>query len=407
METLDKEQTGLIKVEEITSTMTNAGEVLIKNENLVNKAVNGGQMLIDTAASGMSDELDTKMNEWQVKAKDALKIMNERRSSVTQLMTKIAKSFTSQEAKIDPAKADSTFAKIQALRNSYAREKAEKKRIAEAEIIRKQNIENEKVEVSAIIEQQIRSTFNSKIFEFKAFYTKVFNEATLENFVEAGQKIENAKLSYPMDKFMELPVNVTASYLTKEELNAIILQKRTDLYHVLNADFHESIESLKTELKDKLPSKKTELENIAKADEAEKERLEEAKKQREALEAKQALADQEKAQADAQAKIDAEKEMGKVNNLFNAQTSISAIAEDEKPVRESYSIDVLNKAGWMQIVSFWFENEANTLDLDKFEKKTLLQMKTFAEKSALKDDKKKIVSNHLVYREEFKAVVKK
>lgn len=407
MEVLEAQQTGLIKVEEITSTMTNAGEILTKNGSLVEKAVNGGQILIDTAESGMSDELDTKMNEWQVKAKDALKIMNERRSPVTQLMTKIAKSFTSQEALIDPSKSDSTFSKVQGIRNSWARDKAEKKRVAEAEIIRKQNIANEKIEVVAIIEQQIRSIFNSKIYEFKAFYTKIFNEATLENFVDASAKIENAKLSYPMDKFMDLTVSVSASYIPKEELNEIILNKRNDLYPVLNADFHESIESLKIELKDKLPSKKTELENIAKAGEAEKKRLEEAKRQREDLEARLAKEEQAKAQADAQAKIDAEKEMGKVNNLFEAQTSIAEIKEDENPVRESYSIEVLNKAGWMQIVSFWFENEANTLELDKFEKKTLLQMKSFAEKSALKDDKKKIVSNHLVYQEEFKAVVKK
>ncbi len=406
MEVLEK-STELIKVEEITSTMQNAGLVLTKNENLVNKAVAGGQVLIDTAASGMSDELDNEMNNWQVKAKEALRIMNERRSPITQLMTKVAKVFTGMEAKLDPAKTDSIFYQIQDSRNSWAKEKAEERRKAEAEILRKQKIASEKIEISGIIEKQIRDAFNSKIFEFKAFYTKKFNEITLDNIDTNSAILNKAHLSYPIDKYGQIDVSVISAYIDQDDLNSMINSKRDELYNELNADFHLSIETLRDDLLSKIPSKRTELERISKASKEEADRLKQEAAEREKLDAERLKDEQFKSQQATEQKVSEQTEIQKVNTLFATQSEIATVAADDKPIRESYTISVLSYAGWMQITSFWFEREGKTLAPDKFEKKTLGQMKAFAEKAALKDDKEKINSSHLVYEETFKAVVKK
>lgn len=403
----EQQSTELIKIEEITSIMSTASEILTKNEKLVNSAVNGGQILVDTAASGMSDDLDTAMNEWQLKAKTALKIMNDRRSPITQLMTKVARVFTSMESKLDPAKTESIFAQVQNLRNAYAKKKAEEKRLAEAEINRKKCIADERVELLAAAEKQIRDTFTTKIYEFKAYYSKKFNEITLDNLFATKKLLEDAKLSYPMEKYMDLPVALSAVYLDKNEVSELIAKTRSSLYHLLDPSFKEAIETHNSELIEKIPSKKVELENIAKASAEEADRLLKQKQDREKAEAEAQKQAQiiEKQQSDQ--KLQEQKEQQKVNNLFDAHADIATIAESEKPIREAYKIEVKNYAGWMQIASFWFEREGKTLDADKFEKKTLGQMKAFAEKAALKNDKEKITSDHLVYEEVIKAVVKK
>jgi hypothetical protein len=84
-----------INVNEIAETMQGAGAILTANEVFGNKAVTGAQRLLDTIeAEGMTDELDAAVNEWQVKAKQAIVIMNNRRSPITQIMTKMAKYLT-------------------------------------------------------------------------------------------------------------------------------------------------------------------------------------------------------------------------------------------------------------------------------------------------------------------------
>src|SRR5690606_32347406 len=139
METTEKE---LIKFEEVSSTLMSAETVLIANRNLFQQAENKAKSLLDTIeAEGMNDALDAEVNEWQNKAKKALQINYDRRTPITQLLTKISSEFTSLENPLNPQKADSYFAKLQVHRNAHAKAKLEEQKRKEAEILRKQNIE--------------------------------------------------------------------------------------------------------------------------------------------------------------------------------------------------------------------------------------------------------------------------
>ena len=393
--------TGLIKVEEVSSIMATAPDVLTKNQNLLAKAKSNAQPLIDTAASGMSDELDQKMNDWQVRGKEALKILNERRSPITQMMTQISKVFTGMENDLKE-----TNERIQKFRDGFAAEKIRQQRLKEAEIKKQQDNANERITIKAKIEENLRFTFQDFLLKAKTYVNQRFEALTLENFAEGEKWLKEFSVVFKIDKWQEFKPVVNAIYLTQAEVENVVLNVKTALYDELAATFRENMEVLKQETLDKLPSKKTELETIAKAGEEEKQRLEAERAKRIEEENKRLEDEAAKAKAQAAEQISATKEVEAVNTLFDAQAQMAEVAGGTN-AKEGYNIEVKNYAGWMQLASFWFEHEGKTLAADKFEKKTLGQMKAFAEKAALKNEKEKIESAHLVYHEVFKAVTTK
>jgi len=408
MSTTENPTQELIKVEEITSTMASAGQVLAENKSLLERCTAKGRLLIDTAASGMSDELDKEINDWQVKAKQALQILNDRRAPITQLMTKMAKVFTGMEAEIDPTKPTSYFAQAQALRNQWAKEKAELKRIEEAKIKAKQDKDKEAINLKAEIAKQVRELYNTKLFSFKNFIAATFNKLTLENVEEIRKAINSVKINYPVDKFNELVPTLFASHHSNEELNTIIVEVRDSLYNELSANFTENMEVAKSESIDKIPSRINELKAIAKSSAAEKERLEKEAKERQEREAAQLAADQEAQKLADQKRIEEEKKMNEAATAFDAQMSMAQLAESQAKTKESYSIEVSSAEGWGAIFLFWFEHEGKGMAPADIEKKTMKQMKAFAEKKAgIKGGGVFIDNIYVNYIDEVKAVVTK
>jgi hypothetical protein len=406
--TVENSTTELIKVEEITSTMANAGQVLAKNQDMLSRCVAKGQLLIDSSASGMSDELDAEINTWQGKAKEALKLMNERRAPITQLMTKMAKVFTGMEADIDPTKPTSYFAQAQTLRNDWAKKKAAIQREKEAQIKAKQDKDNEATALKAEIAKQVRDLYNAKLYSFKKFVAEKFNLLTLENVEEIKAVINKVKVNYPVEKFNELVPTLFAVHHTDEELNSIIVEIRSNLYDELSANFTENMEVAKTEATDKIPSRINELNAIAKSSKAEKERLEKEAKERQEREAAQLAADQEAQKIADQKRIDDEKKMNEAAAAFDAQSQMAQLASEQAKTKESYVIEVSAAEGWGAIFLFWFEHEGKGLALAEIEKKTMKQMKAFAEKKAgIKNGGLFIDNTYVSYSEDLKAVVTK
>ncbi len=397
----------LIKFEEINSLIANAPDVLAKNQNLHDKAVAKAISLQDTIeAEGMTDELDAEVNKWMVSAGKALKINNERRSPITQMLTQVAKVFTSLEAPFDPTKKDSYYAKFQVHRNGWAIKKANAQRAKEAAILKQQNIDKEKISIKAEIELQIRNAYYDKLEAFKRHRTNLLNDMTLETINDGIQKINDFAIDYPKDKFNELPVAVNPIYIDSVEKDRILGVARIELYQELSANFRENMEVLKQELKDKIPSKKRELQNIAKAGEEEKAALKEQARLRQ-------VADQKKADEEAASKrladskkVEMTKQMETASTLFDTAAQLEEVKASTGKVRSSYKIVVTEPAGWGAIFLFWFENEGQGLDLEAIEKKTFKQLKTFAEKHANKTEEF-IDNDALIYEEELKAVVTK
>lgn len=408
-ETLNKtENTSLIRFEEVNALISNAPDVLEKNQRLHDKAVNAAIALQDTIeAQGMSDELDKEVNDWMIKAKQVIEINNKRRSPITQMLTQIAKTFTTLEAPFDSTKKDSYYATFQIHRNAYAKKKAEIQRQKEAEILRKQNIEKEKITLKAEIERQIRNGYYDKLEAFQKYYTGLLNDMTLENLKENKAKIENIKLDYPKDKFNELPVNASTIYVNSVESERMIGVARVELYLELTANFRENMEALRSDLLDKIPSRKRELDQIAKAAsaelQAEMQRKADQRRKAEEAEAERLSAEKRKADED---KIKLEQQMNTASTLFDTASELAEIKESTGKVRQGYKITVTEPAGWGAIFLFWFEKEGQKLNPDEMEKKTFKQLKTYCEKYAHKHNEK-IDNDAVVYEEEYKAVTTK
>lgn len=83
----------------------------------------------------------------------------------------------------------------------------------------------------------------------------------------------------------------------------------------------------------------------------------------------------------------------------------TARPESKAQVRSGYNIAVTHPAGWVTIFQLWFEKEGKNLGVDVLGRKSLNQMKGWAEKHALKDGEK-ITSPYVKYEETFKTVAK-
>lgn len=397
-----------VNVTEITATMALTSQVLVANETLSEKAVNGAKQLLDTIdAEGMTEDIDAALNTWQTNAKKATEIMNKRRSPITQIMSKMTKMFTTLENDLDPTKPESWYSKVQEQRNKFAKEKAlEAKKKADA-ILAQQNLEKERISIVSDIQIQIRKLYSQKLLAFRQAIQNAYNQLTLENSDEIKKSISVRPNAYPIDKFREFNPSVFTVYIGEDELKEIIYSEREKLYAELSADFTVNMDSEKANALELIPSRLKELKAIADAGEAEKKRLEDLAEQRkkdaDALLQKQAA---EQAEKDKKT-VASNAQMETATTLFTAAAALAEVKDETKgKSKEGYKINVLNAGGWGAIFMFYFEKEGATASVEDLGKKTMNQMKTFCEKYALKNEEF-IDNDYVVYEEVYKAVVTK
>jgi hypothetical protein len=406
--TIEETSTEIIKVEEITSIMSGAGDVLVKNKQLTDIAVNKITGLLDTIeAEGMNAELDAELNKWQINAKKALEVNYNRRTPITQMIGQITKAFTGLENHLDPQKKDSYYSKAQQYRNSWAAKCANLQKEKEQAILKKQNIEKEAIEIKAQVERQIREAFQNKVLEFKSFYTNKLNTATLETIDTVTKTIKELKTNYPHDKYVLLPATVNAVYHDKAELAGVIYNTRAALYDELIANFKENMEDHQRLLLEQLPSKKAELERISKSNAEQKKVLEEQARQRQLADQKRLQEETEAAKKKDLQNVQMQQSIATSSNLFETTAQLTEVSNAATgKAKTGYKISVLSPAGWGAIFLFWFEKDGQKMDAAAMGKKTLDQMKAFCEKHALKTNEK-IDHAHVVYEEDYKAVATK
>ena len=192
--------------------------------------------------------------------------------------------------------------------------------------------------------------------------------------------------------------------VTQEEtsvlLDEFIASKSFDLIAIVVID---EISKFKLELIEKLPSLKTSLDEMAKAGEEEKKRLEAEKAKREAdAEAKMKADAAAKAKADAEA-LELKKTADQTNAMMNNMVLTDSVAPE---TRDGYKITLLNKTAIAEIFTFWFQREGMTLTLEELQKKSIAQMIAYCEKVGHKSNDM-IVSVNLKYEPVYKAVNRK
>lgn len=395
----------LAKFQEVISP---APAILAKSEQRVEKAKGAGlKLLARIEKDGMSEDLDQEANGYLVKVKKTHDLMNTERKPITQLLDQVKKQFTALEAEIAQKTAGGIYGKIQAHRDTYAKNKLAEQRKRETEAKRKQDIADEKVRVRAEVETKFANYFIDHLTAKKDELQMVFNTVSLEKFEDYQQAIKTFPDEYSKAHYSAFDYIVHTIYLETEDLRAIANEVMKDKLTKYKADFKTGISDLRKDLWDKLPSKKTELEAIAEAEKNDKDEADRLKKEKEDREKKE-KEDRDTEAADKRLKeaqtAEAKKEEGKMDNLFQAEASANS---PEAPTQErtGYVITVTHPAGYVPIFQFWYQNEGSNLAMDAIEKRTVQQMKAYCEKIAHKTGEM-IQSPYIKYEEVIKTRAK-
>jgi len=388
------------------AVLSNASEVLTRNQVSVQKASEIGKQIMEAiSVSGMSDDLDEKCNTFLVKVNTTLKLMNERRSPITQLFTQVAKQFTTLENEL---KEGQTVKFIQQSRNDWAAKKAAEKAKAEAEARRKLLVENEKVEIRKKVALDLNTFFTNQLNTVIVHLNDVFNKATLENIESMVKNISSFSPIYEKVHYNQYVSNIQAMYLTKEEVSEIVDAVKEEMFRDFQERYSKSVIETKFSIEDSMPLRKKDLIKIA---ELEKENAEEAERLKAlALENQKAEAERQRIEAAEKAKaselqINAQAEADKMNNLF-AATEAAVVSDNSKAqVRTSLKITVTHQSAWVEIFTHFMQIEGMKLGIDELGKKSLNQMKAACEKHATKTGEL-INSKYIKYEEDFTAVNK-
>ena len=388
-------------IEQAKTELPNAPAVIAKNQSYLTVYQKSAEKLKTkaeaelTEAGRLTEATDLELNKWQVSAKLAINAANEARTPITQLLTKIAKSFTSIEAEFD-----TLYKSIQAPRDRSAKAIAvENARIA-AEAQAKLDKAKERVDLDATIEIQLRTKYAIELEADKTYLKNTLNNLTLSDIDQAQSVIEVLTPQFKLDRWVIS--NPIPRFHTEIEVAEMVKALQELRYETVAEHYSRVMEATKTDVINTLPLKKFDLQEFAKAGLEEQNRITKLAKDKAAKDKadKEIAAEQEAANIAEQVERNKEIAAEKVNDQ-HAMTVMSATKS--APVLKSYTINVTGKLGWKEIANFWFTHGAPEEDLESFGKKSLSQMKTFAEKFAHKNGVK-IESSNLVYEEEVKAV---
>jgi len=444
-------------IEAFKSLVSTAPAILTANKLSLTKAIARGDELIALAELGMTAELDKLLADYIAKINVTVKNMNKDRSPITQILTAVAKEFTSLETDVKVP-----VIKCQAFRDSHAttlmNERLEKERIAALKLAKEQ----EAIEIVRLYTVKHAEAYSKYLLEFKTAKNEWFNSLTLETIEMAALKIALFDNNLSDGTFMFNIINTTLwLYHTESEYNEIV--PAISLCYGALDKFKVDMSEYKRELIDLIPSKKIQLEELetarllevkAQEDEAERvrlaniekerlkklaeqadaenkiildaqlletERLEkiktdkaaEEKKVRDALAEKEANAEKlRQAEISDKLLLEAKETQQKTVSQANVQAtsqSASAMVDNranlftEAPkIKEGYSILVTDPEAYLLLVQFWFENEGKSLSIEKIENKSIAQIKAFCEKWAAKNDEM-IDSKLITYKPIYKA----
>jgi hypothetical protein len=352
--------------------------------------------------------VDQRSNDFLANCGLAKVQMEDSRKAITQLMDMIKKMFTEEESKLDPKK-DTKPAVIQSKRNDYARLQLEE----QERIRREAEVKAAKAKESVEIKSTIRNNVTQRLLDFlaakKIAITNSFNAITLEDFDEKSQRLKLMNCSFPLDKLTEIISSGVKPFYSKHSQEEVKLMVQTEIdvfdFPSFYYEYEKQLTEVKSSLIDKLPSKKEELEAMARADANEKIRLENERLNREALEKKRLEEEAARNKETAEKLEEISKASGTAQVLFD-EVAESSIVNPAPEARTGFEIKINHPTGWVEIFQLWFQHEGCKMSPDDMGKKSLNQMKTFAEGLAKKEDVK-IESKYLVYETAIKSVNRK
>jgi hypothetical protein len=439
-------ETALVKIDDFKALISNAPSVLDENRISYANALKKGEELIALAGEKMDDTVDGQLSLYVQRVKTTIKTMKEKREPFTQIMTAVAKEFTTLESALKIPSDE-----CQKLRDAYATKKMEERR------------EQERLSALRLAKEQelidAEKDYRVKYAEAAANYTLSvkqkelawFNSLTLETAPEAAIAIALTEIGETETVFCFTVKPYDYRYATQVEMEEkLTATERQRLVSAAFLSFKKEMNLFRQELQDMLPSKINQLQEAEaariaaeaeakrlaeeaeiarleaeKAGAEEKARLEaearqkaaeaEASRIAAAAEAARIAAEEETRRAEESARLKAEAaEAGRraeesaslkaaenrAASLFDTQASLFN-AEAPK-VKEGYQIIPKDNSAYLLLIQLWFEKEGRTLPADKIESMSLGRIKTFCEKYAVKNEEF-IESKLIEYKPVYKA----
>ncbi|CAB4218504.1 hypothetical protein UFOVP1596_25 [uncultured Caudovirales phage] len=410
--------------------------VLERNRSGRDKMKAGGTALLEKAAAGMNDEIDTAMNDFLVNVRKGKDAQMERRAPLTKFFDLVRSQFTETEKDFDTTNALTVPAQVLKKRNEYASFKIEEKKKADALTKLKTDQANERISLKADIQRKFNEYSNNYQLSKIRDLTSIFESTTLDFINRAHLPIQEFPEHPSKTKDFAFSYTVRPVYIPMDEAGDIMEKEISSLKITFGRTFMDAMKTKKQELIDKIPGKKKELEEIAAAEAASKAAAEAAAKAKSAEDKKAAeeatakaaaeekrLAEEAEARrlADEQAsaaKAAAEKEQAEqqISSTAAAEGAVQSFdiqmegemvgpSKSAGSVKEAVKITVLQPAGWMLIFQYWFKNEGASLSVDDIGKKKMESMMTFCEKNV--DKYGKIESDLISYGTEIKTSARK
>lgn len=392
-----------LSTDKLVEIVQTAPAILNDNKTRHDKAVNYGKNLIAKVEEfGMNDEIDSLLADYQAKLRVTYKTIQEARKPFTQIVDEVKKEFTALESDIDPAGKTNIFSDVQRLRNIYVTEKVEAQKKKEAELLRKQNIEKERIDIENKIDISIYESFSRYLAGVKRSMNNIFEGMKLDGGDSTRKMINAAPINLPESAFKGFGNidQVYTNFLSVNDVDLIFKNKLTDnLFADLNDVCAVELMEYRRELIEKIPSKQKELEEIAAAGKEEAARLQKEADERKQREVERLAEEQLRKSQEASQALEVAAAGKALEVTINTQAELFTEAPKTK---DGYLITVTHRAGYGLIFQFWFEKEGKDLTADKIEKKTIGQMKAFCENYAIKNDEK-IKSPLLHYAQTYKA----
>ena len=320
------------------------------------RCLDAGQALLNLAEQGMTDELDQRIARYLEKAKATLRKMNGRRTPVTQLFDHIRRAYTTLENTIDPAKADTIPARLQAARNDYARQKheAEQRRIRE-ELLRQQ-AEADRAQYRADVEDDLNARFNDLITENLARLSALDNSLTVDNYEQTLKALRDFPTELPAAWLADTRSAVRRpATLAPSDAEGIQAETMASLAPRFRQQYPYEIQSTRDDIADSLPSKLRELQRIAAAGAEEAARIKAELQARQQAEAQRTEQERQQRLEQQQAARQLQQQRREMDNLFGAPVAQPAEYRPKTQVRKRAVIRSADDI--MRIVAYWWSQE--------------------------------------------------
>lgn len=354
----------IFEPQNVQTIVTLAPQSYDKNLRSHDGCLNFGEALLQRVqAEGMSDILDQEISLYLEKTRKTLKLMNERRTPVTQMFDLIRKAYTSMENDVDTAKAGTVPYRLQECRNAYARKKheaEEQRRREEAARIAK---DNAKTRYRTDVEEDYVSQFNGLVNKSINDLNDLDKTVTLDNYAERLAAIGQYNCELPKGWCQTVVSRAhRPAELSPTECNAIQANVMAGLAGRFTEKFPFEVQSVRDDILDRLPSKKKEQERIAQASAEEAARIKaemEAREREEAARKESERIEREKQEA-AKAQLNAQKQ--EMDGLFGLPVAEPTAYQPKTQVKKKVVIRTADDV--MKVVVFWWSQEGCNKSVD-------------------------------------------